>query len=201
MSEPDLVRQFFEAKAFEYAPASAPREICGALVKGALTGDDLKLILAKYGLTRDRLMHCVFLDWIIEYVRQALAHGAFATDFVDDVHALKAVLGIGSGDFYALRAAEIKALLCDQLELVLEDGTLTEHEELGQLALQGAFDLSRDKYLALTSRLYERAVIDMRMAMAWALPPELPALTSRLQCLETICNLTGDHRRSIGGTR
>src|ERR1043166_5042771 len=168
--------QFFEAKATEYPFVSAPHGLAARLACGDLSAEEAMKFIANFGLHNDRSFRGILLDWILDYIRQALASRPLAAEVADAVEPMKHVLGIREGDFYNFRPLEIKAILCGQLDLILEDGVLEDHEELAQASLQRAFDLGYDQYLALTRPRYEIALQEIRAALLNAKPSEIPRL-------------------------
>ncbi len=201
MSPSHLPDDFFKAKALEYPIESAPHKLAVALVHGTLTADQRRQIIESYGHAEDPALQALLLDWVLDYVRLALSSKPLASDIADAVALLKHALGISEGAFYEMRPAEIKAILCEQLEQILDDGVLENHEELAQAALQRTFDLGYDQYLALTRPLYERALEDIRSGLADADGVNRLSLERRHLSLRAVCELAVTQPRSLGGLR
>lgn len=195
------LKAFFEAKAYAYPTNTAPNEIAKLLSADELTPYGCAPIIQKYGLERDGGLNRIFLDWIIEFVQSALTSRPNVTEDAKALEVVKHSLRIREGDFASLRPIEVKAILCEQLVGILEDGLLEEHEELAQLELQRIFSLGYDHYLALTRPLYDAAIAVLRAAIERASPTDMPALSKRLLSLEAVCALAGSQPRSLGGLR
>jgi hypothetical protein len=197
----EVLKPFFTAKAVGYPTVSAPYEIATLLALGELTAEHRASIVSKYGLEGDPRLQAIFLDWVIELVQVLLTQGAFSSEYALALRPVKASLGIREGDFLSMRPMEIKAVLCEQLTGLLEDGVLEEHEELAQSDLQSAFDLGYDQYLGLTRPLYEVAIGDLILRLKQALPEDAARLQRRLLNLQSVCTLAMAQPRSLGGLK
>jgi hypothetical protein len=194
-------QQFFARKSLEYPVGTAPRQLAEALSIDGLTPDVRRGILERHGFENNSDLLKITLDWLLEYVRDILAASPLDADVADEIAPIKHALAIREGEFFAYRAAEVKGILLEQLELVLEDGILDDREELAQSVLQRAFDLGYDHYLRLTRPRYEIALDEARLALERAHPDDLPRLERRLLTLRSICELAVVQPRSPGGLK
>jgi hypothetical protein len=201
MANQEALNRFFQAKALEYPDGSASREIADLLGRGALTPEHRVAIVSNHGLERAPRLQGIFLDWVIELVQGLLAQGAFSSEYALALGPVKASLGIKEGNFLSMRPMEIKAVLCEQLTGILEDGVLEEHEELAQSDLQSAFDLGYDQYLGLTRPLYEAAIGDLSLRLEQVSSKDAARLQRRLLSLQSVCTLAMAQPRSLGGLR
>jgi hypothetical protein len=186
----DRVQPFFSALASSGAYGGALTDIVASLAAGTLTPTRHRELFRQRGVRRDETQLKAELDILLAYVRTVLQHGPLSPDDRANIAQLKTILQIREGAFYLHRAAEVSALLQDQMEVTLADDMIDDAEDLQQVALQEIFDLSYDDYLMLVRRpvdaAWERLIGELGEE---ALPSRRVVLLRKLMALEPIHHL------------
>lgn len=142
------------------------------------------------------------LDLILDCVTTLLEDRPLSEADLAIIREIKRRLHIREGDFFKYRPVEIAALLCAELEKILEDLTIDTKEDLYQVELQAVFDLSYDQYLRLTRRAFEEAhetlETQLRVAQQTRDPARLTSLIAKAKVLEPIVELALSQPRTLG---
>ncbi len=194
-----LIREHFGALARVGGDSGPLVRIVVELADGGLTAHRRHDLLAEAGVLRDVSFRKDELDLLLSFVTGALSSGTLTDAHQEAFAHLKRLFRIREGEFLQHRAVELATLLGSQLELILEDDVLDPAEDAYQVALQAAFDLGYDQYLALVRRSLERADLRLRAAIAREQDPEQAAdLRAKLAALAPIVRLATLRHRSLG---
>lgn len=176
-------------------------ELIAVLAGGRATAGDYHALVERHGLARERWFQKDRLDLVLSFVVSQLDDDTELVSLVGYAAWLKTFLHIREGEFVEHRAAEMAAILGEQLDRILADGEIDEEEELRQVHLQQVFDLSYDDYLRLTRRAFEIAMADFRALLDAAErtnAPGAPELRRKLRLLEPLHALATSQYRSLG---
>jgi hypothetical protein len=157
----EALRRHFSTVLDDSGPTGAVAEILLLLSHGMLDGAPFAKIIKEHGLNREPWFRQQRLDLVLGYVSTLLSEGDLDPNALGSIATLKMCLGVSEGDFIALRPAEVAAVLTSELEQILEDDFIDEVEDLRQMELQAAFDLSYDQYLQLTRAEFEREMASL----------------------------------------
>jgi hypothetical protein len=112
---------------------------------------------------------------------------------------LKKIFEVEEGEFLRHRPVELATLLGAQLDMILEDSVIDPSEDVYQVALQEAFDLGYDQYLALCRRALEHGWFRLWEALREQRDPYLAQyLRERIDDLEPLYRLAQMQRRTLG---
>jgi hypothetical protein len=172
-------------------------ELTVILSSGVLEPGAFRAHAKHHGVRGEKWFTLQVIDLSLGFIEQALKDGPLTSSELADIRALNAFLQITDGQFLQHRPGEVAAILCAQLERILEDEEISDEEELFQVDLQAAFGLGYDDYLALTRRAFERAHLDLT---AQAAGSGINALVAKrkLASLEPVFRLATARRRTPG---
>lgn len=119
----------------------------------------IQIAIDQFGVGDEPWFRGQVLDLILDYARSRLTEEAWSIDQVADIRLLCRACQVRSEEFMDLRPAEVSQLLQERVDAVLDDVRITGDEELHFVALQAAFDLSYDDFLALARPALERGAL------------------------------------------
>jgi hypothetical protein len=174
-------------------------ELVELLAREQVSPHQCREIIARDGLEREVWFHKDQLDLVLGYIESVLEAGTLDKDRQNDIAALKDWLDIKEGEFAMYRPSEVAAILQRQLETILADWQVDEAEDVYQVALQTAFDLGYDQYLALTRVVLERAWAELLSLSDSKVDSHSSiVLQKRLAALEPLYRLAVAQPRTMG---
>ncbi|MDB4950728.1 MAG: hypothetical protein JWM27_3377 [Gemmatimonadetes bacterium] len=162
MDEPYDLRPAFQHFVQTFGSRGTIGGIAQQLADGALDAQQMDAIVARDGTQNALWFRKDLLDLILYYTRHSTERASFSSRQEAAVKWLKAVFRVQEGEFFIHRPAELSDLLNTQMDRMLHDYEIDELEDLQQVVLQRAFDLSYDQYLALNRVTLERVVLDLQ---------------------------------------
>ncbi len=197
-----VLTDYFSSILAETGSRGPVGELVSLLSQGTLDRGAFSEIISRHGVARESWFRKQRLDLVLGYVIARLDSGPMHNDDVASVSSLKKCLGITEGEFISLRPAEVAALLAGQLNRILEDDIIDEREDLYQLDLQAAFDLSYDQYLQLTRAEFERAMASLSERAEYARSAGNQTLARELDlkiaALQPVYQLSLSQPRTLG---
>lgn len=139
-------------------------------------------VCSRYGVIRAAWFRGQLLDLILGLLAETAEVAQLPADLLLDARALKSFFHVEEGEFLRLKPNETAAILGAQLDSLLADGEITEREDLYQVQLQEAFDLSYDEYVMLIRPAIERAWLKLQTPV----PGEFGSESRRLSLLEAL---------------
>src|SRR5437762_107957 len=122
---------------------------------GKLTRSKRQRLLTAAGVLNNSDFRKAEIDVVLSYIRAEMESQAFGPEQRQAFEVLKELFEIGEGEFAHFRAVELATMLNAQLEQMLEDDVIDPKEDEYQVALQDAFDLGYDQYMAMCRRAFE----------------------------------------------
>jgi hypothetical protein len=166
---------------------------------GELTRKRRHQILGEAGLLYDLTFRKAELDLLLAFALSAMETKSFDLDHEVALRLVKEVFEVEEGEFLEHRPVELATLLGAQLDMILEDGVIDPSEDIYQVALQDAFDLGYDQYLALCRRALEHAWFRLWEALREQRDPYLAQyIRKQLDDLGPLYLLAQKQRRSLG---
>jgi hypothetical protein len=174
-------------------------ELVERLGTGNLTLQGRRQILGDAGALHDLDYRKAELDLLLSFVGRVIDSGIFGPDGQKAFTLLKKIFDVQEGEFVRYRPVELATLLGSQLDTILEDSVIDPSEDVYQVALQDAFDLGYDQYLALCRRALEHAWFRLCEALREEREPNLVKYRQgRLDDLEPLYQLAQMQRRTLG---
>jgi len=99
--------------------------------------------------------------FLVMAVRDAVQDHALSEREVRELRHVARALRIEEGDLLEHRQDEVAALLCQELERLLEDRAIDPSEAVHKVKLQEVLGLSYDEFLVLTAPEVDRVVLDL----------------------------------------
>lgn len=193
------VREHFAQLAIRRGTRGAIGELTEILASGQTAPEQYHEIVLRDGLEREIWFRKDRLDLVLGYVASVLESGTLDSDRQRDVLMLKEWLDIAEGDFAMYRPSEVAVILQNQLEIILADWQVDEAEDVYQVALQTAFDLGYDQYLAFTRVALERAWAELStLTEAGESCQSNSVLQGRRAALEPLYRLAIAQPRTLG---
>lgn len=94
-------------------------------------------------------------------IRQAVVDHALSDEEVLTLRHLARVLRVQEGDLLNRHREDVRELLCQELERLLEDRAIDPAEAVHKVKLQEVLGLGYDQFVALTSPVIEKVIIDL----------------------------------------
>jgi hypothetical protein len=135
-------------------------EIIKLIYKGQLYRDKIDEILKKYDIIDYKEAEEKFLDLIIFYINYILRDDKINESEYYNIAQLKRLFKIRQGDFYTLRANEIKEIIMKQIYTIYADNQIEEFEAIHKSKLQELFDLSYDQMNEFLSDEIKRILME-----------------------------------------
>jgi hypothetical protein len=151
------VQQHFASYVATHGDRGPAGQIAAWLSTGELDPAGFASIVEREGCARDVWFRKQMLDLVLGFLSAADEGALLTAATIHTAGVLKRALHVREGDFLRWRSAEVSALIVAHVEIMLDDGALSEGEDLYCVELQALFDLSLDQYFRLARPAFERA--------------------------------------------
>lgn len=120
--------------------------------------DHFGRLVNEKGLRHEDWFRRQIADVVLEYIRIVRSLRPISEEQLVEIELLKDALHVREGELLQYRAAEITAILCEEVDIALNDGLLSEEDDLHLVRLQIAFDLGYDEFLSRCRTSLERGI-------------------------------------------